>query len=420
MTLIKTSVLSFAVTLSKLVTALVINKLVAVYAGPSGLAVLAQFQNIIQVLSVLSQSALNNGVTKFTAEYKESPKYLGRFFGVSATLSLISTVLVSFCCFIFSDWLASYLLKAVELSYLFKILSFSLILIVSNNLILSILNGLNQIKQWALIQVSQSIFSLLFVSVLSFALGLEGILIALVTFQALVFIVLVFFMVRSKALFPQTEMVFWDINISKKLLAFALIAGVSAVTAPLIQVLIREYVSSHSGLDVAGYWQAVWYLSSTFLLVVTTTLSTYFLPKFSACKETNALQKELYSGLALFLPLSILAAVSVYFLRDWIIWILFSDDFLVIGDFLFWQLTGDVIRVSAWFFAFLMLAKAKTKALITSEIVFSCSLVLLSILGFDLAGIYGLTVAFAINYFLYLVYVSFYVHKYILNGRSHA
>ena len=68
MTLIKTSLLSFVATVVKLSSVLVINKAIALYVGPSGLAVLGQFQNMLQLAMTASQGAINAGVTKYTAE----------------------------------------------------------------------------------------------------------------------------------------------------------------------------------------------------------------------------------------------------------------------------------------------------------------------------------------------------------------
>ena len=59
MTLIKTSLLSFIATVVKLLAALVINKAVALYIGPSGLAVIGQFQNMLQLAMTASQGAIN-------------------------------------------------------------------------------------------------------------------------------------------------------------------------------------------------------------------------------------------------------------------------------------------------------------------------------------------------------------------------
>ncbi|MEL6948786.1 MAG: DegT/DnrJ/EryC1/StrS family aminotransferase [Pseudomonadota bacterium] len=57
--------------LGKMLTLLGLNKILAIYVGPAGYAVLGQFQNAVQMITTLASGAINTGVTKYTAEYGE-------------------------------------------------------------------------------------------------------------------------------------------------------------------------------------------------------------------------------------------------------------------------------------------------------------------------------------------------------------
>jgi PST family polysaccharide transporter len=54
MTLIKTSVLTGISTIIKVISAFVINKVIAIYVGPSGLAIVGQLQNFLLYSFLLS------------------------------------------------------------------------------------------------------------------------------------------------------------------------------------------------------------------------------------------------------------------------------------------------------------------------------------------------------------------------------
>ena len=69
MTLGRTSILAFSATVVKILAGLVINKAVALYIGPSGLALIGQFQNFSQMVNKAAQGGVNAGVTKYAAEY---------------------------------------------------------------------------------------------------------------------------------------------------------------------------------------------------------------------------------------------------------------------------------------------------------------------------------------------------------------
>ena len=69
MNLLKTSVLNGIAVLIRTATLFILNKILAVYVGPSGYAVIGQFQNFIQIVTTFAGGAINNAVIKYTAEY---------------------------------------------------------------------------------------------------------------------------------------------------------------------------------------------------------------------------------------------------------------------------------------------------------------------------------------------------------------
>lgn len=72
-----------------------------------------------------------------------------------------------------------------------------------------------------------------------------------------------------------------------------------------------------------------------------------------------------------------------------------------------WQLIGDVIKIASWLLGYLMLAKAMTKVFVITEIIFGIIFALLSVIFLNSFGLVGVTYAFALNYTLYLIVMSF-------------
>ena len=69
MSFVKTSVLSALSVASRILTSILLNKVVAVYVGPAGYGVIGQFQNFVGIVSTLASGGVNTGVTRYTAEY---------------------------------------------------------------------------------------------------------------------------------------------------------------------------------------------------------------------------------------------------------------------------------------------------------------------------------------------------------------
>ncbi len=390
-----------------MVAALVINKAVAVYIGPAGLALVGQFQNFTQLVMTAAQGAINSGVTKYAAEYGKENKRIPILFSTAGKISLISSIVVGIGVVIFSNFASLHFLKSEEYSYIFVIFGFTLVLFVINNLLLSMLNGLKEIKTWVMINIIQSVYSLIFTTLLIVFLGLDGALIALVTNQSVIFLIVLWMLRKHQVIKLANFKGAFDKPEAKKLAGFAAMAITSAATIPVSHLIIRNYIGETLGWDQAGYWQAIWYISIMYLMVVTTTLSIYFLPKFSELTIKSELRKELWNGYKIIMPIVAVMALFIFFLKDFIIWLLFTKEFEPMRELFMWQLVGDVVKIAAWLLGYLMLAKEMTSAFISTEIIFSVSFVFLSVFLVEKFGLIGITYAFSLNYLLYLITLFF-------------
>ncbi len=407
MNLIRTSILTLISTAVKMAAGLVINKAVAVYIGPTGLALVGQFQNFNQLMMTAAQGAINNGVTKYVAEYGKDGDRIPALLSTAVRISLSSSALVGLGIIVFANYASTQILKSDHYGYIFVILGFTISLFVLNNLLLSILNGLREIKIWVAINIIQSIYGLIFTTLLIKFLGLDGILIALATNQSVIFFILLWMLRGHKIINLENFKRPFDKPEAKKLAAFAAMAVVSAITVPVSHLVIRNYIGTTLGWDEAGYWQAMWYISTMYLMAVTTTLSIYYLPKLSEITDKATIRSELWHGYKIIMPLVAITSVGIFLMKDYIIALLFTNDFLPIRQLFLWQLVGDVLKVASWLFAYLMVAKSMSKTFIVTEISFSLSLVLLARWLVGQYGLVGISYAFAANYAIYLIVIIF-------------
>src|SRR5699024_548499 len=135
----------------------------------------------------------------------------------------------------------------------------------------------------------------------------------------------------------------------------------SAICLPLSQIIIRQYLMDKFDANYAGYWEAMIRLSAAYLMLVTTTLSVYYLPRLSELKNIVEIKKEVYLGYKFIFPIALIGGLSMYVMKDFIIQILFSESFLPMRELFFWQIVGDALKIGSWILAFLMLSKAMTK-----------------------------------------------------------
>ncbi|MEW6600577.1 MAG: O-antigen translocase [Nitrospirota bacterium] len=414
MNLIKTSFISAISTAVTILTGFVTNKIIAVYTGPAGLALLGQFSNFTSAVMAFSTGGINNGVIKYTAEFSGDDNRMLRILSTSFIIVVFCSFVVSAPIIIFRRHLSLYLLKSESYSSVFLIFGFTLILFALNSVLMSVLNGYKEIKKYVAVNIASSFVGLIFTGALVFYLGLYGAFLSFVTAQSVVFLITLGMVARSRWFEVKNFFQGYDKDSLVRLGKFALMTLVSAFTFPTVQIIIRNHIADRVSLEAAGYWQGVWRISEVYLMLITTSLSIYYLPRLSEIKETNILRKEIIHGYKILLPVVVVSALSVYFLREPIIRILFTGKFLPMSELFAFQLIGDFLKISSWLLSYLMIAKAMTKLFISTDIVFSLSFLGLSMLFINLYGVVGVTYAFALNYLLYLLVMSWIFRDVIL------
>lgn len=411
MNLLQTSVLNGVAVLIKTITLFVLNKILAVYLGPTGYAALGQFQNFIQMVTTFAGSAINTAVIKYTAEYHEDESKQRAIWKTAGSIVFVFSLMFAFLILIFQRQLSLYIFHTLEYQTVFVWFAVFLLFFNFNTLFLAILNGKKEILKLVLANIAGSLFALIVTSILAIKLHLYGALIALSIYQSIAFIVTLFLCYRAdwfkfSSLFGKI-----DLEITKKFSSFIWMALVSAICVPLSQMLIRAYLSQEFGLAYAGYWEAMIRLSTVYLMLVTTTLGVYYLPRLSELQMIDEIKKEVYLGYKFLFPLAVAGGVVIFVLRDWIIKVLFSPSFAPMQSLFFWQMMGDALKIGSWILAYLMLSKAMTKLYISTEIIFTLSLIALTYVCTQLFGFEGVSMAHFINYGMYWIVISFFIFK---------
>ncbi len=413
MNLFKTSVLNGVAVLIKTATMFMLNKILAVYVGPAGYAAIGQFQNFIQMVTTFAGSAINTAVIKYTAEYYENENKQIAIWKTAGSIVLLFSLIFSLVIIIFQKQLSIYIFHTDIYQTVFIWFALFLTFFTFNTLFLAILNGKKEVLRLVIANIIGSIFSLAITSILAIKYGLYGALVSLSIYQSLAFLVTLF--LCYKADWFKLTYLFGTIDkdVAKKFVAYALMALVSAICVPLSQMAIRSYITHEYGVDFAGYWEAMIRLSAAYLMLVTTTLSVYYLPRLSELSNIRAIKNEVYLGYKFIFPLAVVGGVLVYLLKDWIIPLLFSSAFLPMRELFLWQMLGDSLKIGSWILAYLMLGKAMTKLFISTEILFACTSIVLTYFCTQFFGFEGVSIAHLVNYALYWIVVSYFIFKHM-------
>lgn len=411
MTLVKTSLLNGIAVVVKMLTLLGLNKILAVYVGPAGYAALGQFQNAVQMITIFASGAINTGVTKYTAEYHYDQEKQHVVWRTAGTIALFGSLVTSTVIAIFSQPLAIWFLKDSSYSGVFLWFAATLLFFTFNTLLLAILNGKKEILRYVLANIAGSIFALVVTTFMVIQLGLYGALVALAIYQSVTFFVtlLLCYMApwfKFGHLFGRI-----DKQTAIALSKYAAMSLTSVACVPVSHILVRNYLVDSFGLISAGYWEASWRLSVAYLMLATTTLSVYYLPRLSELNNPIEIRNEIIHGYRIILPIAAIAGVVMYVLRDFIVGLLFTPDFYPMRELFAWQIMGDFFKTGSWLLAYLMLGKAMILPFMISEIVFSATFLFFAVFFTKHFGFEGVSIAHALNYLVYWIAMAFLLKK---------
>ncbi|MAK50896.1 O-antigen translocase [Marinobacter sp.] len=413
MTLIKTSLLNGIAVVIRMLTLLGLNKVLAIYVGPAGYAAIGQFQNAVQMITTFASGAINNGVTKYTAEYYENEEQQRRVWRTAGTIALCGSAITGVVIAAFNEQLASWFLNDRSLGGVFLWFAATLVLFVFNTLCLAILNGKKEIHRYVIANIAGSLFALAITTVMAIQFGLYGALVSLAIYQSLTFFVTLFLTWRAKWFRLSYLVGPVDTQVAKNLAKYTAMALTAAACLPVSHILIRNHLGTTLGWDAAGYWEAMWRLSAAYLMLVTTTLSVYYLPRLSEIDNPLDLKKEILQGYKIILPFAAACGLVVYLLRDLVIRILFTEEFAAMDRLFGWQMLGNTLKIGSWILAYVMLGKAMTRMFILTEVVFSGLFVVSVIFYTHFFGLVGVSIAYASNYAIYWLVMIFMIRGYM-------
>lgn len=404
MTLVRTSLLNGVAVVVKLATALVLNKILAVYVGPAGYAIIGQFQNVVAILVNLAGGLVATGVTKSTAQHFDDEVKQHLVWQTAIRFSLIASLFAGLILLIVGGPLSEWLLHRSDMGGIFFWLALTLPAMAANNLLLAIVNGKKEVGVYVAANIIGSIVSLLMIGSLGYWFGLFGALLAFTISPAVVLITTAA-LVAKRAWFQSRFL--WgkmEVSSTRELSGFAMMGITSALAVPVSHILIRDHLATILGLSATGFWQASWKISEIYLMLVTTTLSVYYLPRIAEIRTVPELKIEIIKVYRFVMPIVLIGALSIYLLRDFIIRTLFTEDFAPMRELFAWQLIGDVIKIGSFVLAYIMLGRAMVRVYVISEIIFSALFFAFVVVFVKIWGLQGAAIAYSFNYLLYWIF----------------
>ena len=363
-------------------------------------------------LEGISTLAFSSGVVKYVGENEDKEKELTKIITTVLVTFLVFSTVLGFLIFVFSDFLcAKFFGNNLQYEIVFKVVAIVLPFSVVSVLFVSIINGLGSYSKLIYATIISNIVALVLTVLLIYEFKLVGALLSIALNPTILFTINFFYVPKELQLLSRINLKQYDFSVLKKLAGFSIMILPSFLLNPYVILEIRKFLIINVGLYEAGFWEAMSRVSNLYLMFVSTLVSLYFYPKLIKAKnefETKQVFLNFYKSI---LPLFIACSIGIYFLRFWILKVLFSSEFLPVSDLFLWQIIGDFFRICGMILGFQFLAKKIILHYILFEFFSNLFLYFFSIYCIQLIGIQGVLMAQAAEYFLYFAVLVFYFRK---------
>ena len=394
----------------KAISSLIINKVIVVLLGSPALLLVGNLKSVFTILQQISGAGVYEGAVKYlSGEFKNRQTFI-----LQSCLSLmlvgffISTALY----FILYDQILN-LLQLDEndrelIPWLTGGIVLSLLCFVFHTLMQSFFHGL---KSYKIIVQSTLISALLTLGVstaLIYYVNTIGLILSVFVPSTILLLTYCFHIRKSwhfgQMLFGKPFRLF----LFKPALSFTAMSAVAAIVFPSVLITIRTLLVEHSGVELASYWEGYSRLSLFMSGLAISSISLYYLPKLVEANTGQEMLKVVVWGVKFLFVVAFPAMLLIFWFGNDIIPLLYASSFLETIYLLKWELLGTFLKLLSFTVSFIMVAKKLTTVFVLSELISGFLFLGLSMLFIDIFGVVGASIAYALAYFLYLLWAVIY------------
>ncbi|EOX5248901.1 polysaccharide biosynthesis C-terminal domain-containing protein, partial [Escherichia coli] len=252
-------------------------------------------------------------------------------------------------------------------AYIVKIFAASIFFFSLNSFFISLLNGRGEYRKYIISNILGNIITLFLSSILIIFYHIDGALIALVTNQVFNLFATALLVKKTKWFKFKKYIAIKNFYYIKSIMHYSLMPIFAALIMPISLTVVRNFIISEAGWGDAGVWDALWKTSNVYLMLITLTLNIYLLPKLSSLFDSKLILQEILKTSAAVCIIMFCIAIIIFFFKDVLIRILFTDKFLRVSDFIMLQIIGDTLKMLSWIIAYYMLSKTRVKKYIFCE-----------------------------------------------------
>ena len=399
--ILKISAITGATRVATILASFLRGKLVAIYAGPAGMGVLALYTTSLSVISSAASLGIDtSGVRQVAADAKYE-QAISETIVAMRRLCWFTGALAALVCIGFSDFISELTFGSRANSTAISVLSVSVFLGQITLGQSALLKGLRKTRELAIQSIVTAFLSLIGAFACLYFGGEKGI-VPMMLIASVVTVAGTWWYARKINLAKTAQTGVQTINTSKSLVklgvAFMASSLISSAGTYCIAIMIQE----HGGSVANGNYQAAWTVSVSLTGLMLSGMGQDFYPRLAEvaddrCTATDLVHRQMEIGILLALPA--LAGLSAF--APYVIQFFYSNDFALSAKAIPWLAVGCFGRAFSWPMAYLLLAKKLGRTFLLTECVSVGIHICLSLVLINFLGLTGASIAFALLYLLY-------------------
>lgn len=391
----------------QILISIVRTKFVAILLGPAGMGIFGLQTATIGLIAGFTNFGLGTSAVKNISEAIGS-RDKNRIATVVAVLRRLvwgTGLLGALLTLVFSRRLSEITFGNNEFTFSFVWLSIALLLSQLSTGELVILQSFRRLQHMAKATIYGSFVGLVVTVPLYYKLGVDGIVPVIILTGFITYIFSRYFgrKIKLEKVPVRKSAIMTD---GKSMMMIGFVISLSSLIGLLTSYLLRIFINHTGNVEDVGFYNAGFAIINTYVGMVFTAMGTDYYPRLSMvaadnqqCTKNINQQSEI--------ALLILAPILIFFLVfvNWAVLILYSSQFLVISDMIYWAALGIFFKAVSWSIAFVFLAKGEGKLYFWNEFAVGFYSLLFNMLGYYWWGLAGLGFSFLVSFIVYFIQV---------------
>lgn len=380
-----------------MVCSLVRNKLVAIWVGESGIALLGLLNSAVEMIGSLAQQGLRTSAVGPVAEAASTPR-LGRVaasvvscgFAVglaSAVIMLLAAPVLSHISF--GSGIYTWAFAAMALAVLLNAVTASR---------QAIAQGTGALARIARASLTGSLAGMIISVPLLWFFRIDALPWVIVTYSAVTAAAYFFPALRLPSVSMRETLA-----ACSAILRLGLWLTLSSALGWGVSYLFMSWLHAEGGSIAVGLYQSGYTIAIRYLGVLFSAIAMEFYPRLSVRASRSPRHPSLLIAheTGVLLRVAVPASLLLIFLAPWVLKFLYSSDFAAATPFMVGALTALPLRALSWCSGFMIIARGDGPVFLAVEAASGATCLILSTVLYRMAGMAGLGMAFILWYLVY-------------------